>query len=164
MESSAVAQIWHKNGRRSVAQLAADYVVALLARLDTRCLATTEPSSPALLAICRLGEAFALVEAEGQLGRQAPDGNRPGHAMRNKGLTVPDEGVAWQQIRWDPSMMVTGQSPHGKWRLRQRLVKTGGRLLKNARYYWLLLAESHLTRRLVGSMLRRMEGLPLPAG
>ena len=30
--------------------------------------------------------------------------------------------------------------------LQQRLVKTGGRLLKHGRYYWLLLAESHLTR------------------
>ena len=29
--------------------------------------------------------------------------------------------------------------------LQQRLVKTGGRLVKHARYYWLLLAESHLT-------------------
>jgi len=34
--------------------------------------------------------------------------------------------------------------------LQQRLVKTGGRLVKHARYYWLLLAESHLTRRLLG--------------
>jgi hypothetical protein len=48
--------------------------------------------------------------------------------------------------------------------LQQRLVKTGGRLVKHTRYYWLLLAESHLTRRLFGSMLRRMEALPLPAG
>ena len=48
--------------------------------------------------------------------------------------------------------------------LQQRLVNTGGRLVKHARYYWLLLAESHLTRRLFGSMLRRMEGLPLAAG
>jgi Transposase DDE domain group 1 len=47
--------------------------------------------------------------------------------------------------------------------LQQRLVKTGGRLVKHARYYWLLLAESHLTRRLFASMLRRVEGLPLPA-
>jgi hypothetical protein len=29
--------------------------------------------------------------------------------------------------------------------LQQRLVKTGGRLVKHARYYWLMLAESHLT-------------------
>ena len=38
----------------------------------------------------------------------------------------------------------------GNWSLtslQQRLVKTGGRLIKLARYYWLLLAESHLTRR-----------------
>jgi hypothetical protein len=48
--------------------------------------------------------------------------------------------------------------------LQQRLVKTGGRLVKHARYYWLLLAESHLTRRLFGSMLRRIEALPVPAG
>jgi len=48
--------------------------------------------------------------------------------------------------------------------LQQRLVKTGGRLVKHARYYWLLLAESHLTRRLFGSMVRRIEELPLPAG
>jgi hypothetical protein len=48
--------------------------------------------------------------------------------------------------------------------LQQRLVKTGGRLIKHARYYWLLLAESHLTRRLFGSMLRRIAALPSPAG
>jgi len=59
----------------------------------------------------------------------------------------------------------------GKWSLtglQQRLVKTGGRLIKHARYYWLLLAEGHLTRRLFGAMLRRgPEGapaLPAPAG
>ena len=34
-------------------------------------------------------------------------------------------------------------------------VKTRGRVIKHARYYWLLLAESHLTRRLFGNMLRR---------
>lgn len=48
--------------------------------------------------------------------------------------------------------------------LKQRLGKTGARLVEYAHYYWLLLAESHLTRRLFGSMLRRVEALPLPAG
>jgi len=38
--------------------------------------------------------------------------------------------------------------------LQQRLVKTGGRLIKHARYYWLLLAGSHLTRRLFGAMVQ----------
>jgi hypothetical protein len=55
----------------------------------------------------------------------------------------------------------------GNWSLtslQQRLVKTGGRLIKHARYYWMLLAESHLTRRLFGSMLRRIAMLPVPAG
>ena len=46
--------------------------------------------------------------------------------------------------------------------LQQRLVKTGGRLVKHARYYWLLLAEGHLSRRLFGSMLRMIAALPLP--
>ena len=44
--------------------------------------------------------------------------------------------------------------------LHQRLVKTGGRLVKHSRYYWLLLAESHLTRRLFGSMLQRIWACP----
>jgi hypothetical protein len=55
----------------------------------------------------------------------------------------------------------------GNWSLtslQQRLVKTGGRLIKHARYYWLLLAESHLTRRLFASMLRRITMLAVPAG
>jgi len=48
--------------------------------------------------------------------------------------------------------------------LQQRLVKTGGRLVKHPRYYWLLLADSHLRRHLFGSMVRRIEALPVPAG
>ena len=48
--------------------------------------------------------------------------------------------------------------------LQQRLVKTGGRLIKHARYYWLLLAESHLTRRLFGGVLSRIVTLLVPAG
>jgi len=48
--------------------------------------------------------------------------------------------------------------------LQHRLMKTGGRLLKHARYYWLLLAEGHLTRRLFGAILRRLVALPGPAG
>ena len=48
--------------------------------------------------------------------------------------------------------------------LQQRLVKTGGRLVKHARYYWLLPAEGHLSRRLFSSMLRTISALPLPDG
>ena len=48
--------------------------------------------------------------------------------------------------------------------VQQRLVKTGGRLLKHARYYWLLLAEGHLNRRRFGAMLGRIALLPVPTG
>jgi hypothetical protein len=48
--------------------------------------------------------------------------------------------------------------------LQQRLVKTGGRLVKHARYYWLMLAESHLARRLFGSMIRRIDALAVATG
>ena len=43
--------------------------------------------------------------------------------------------------------------------LQQRLFKTGGRLIRHARYFILQLAESHLTRRLFGQILRRIERL-----
>jgi hypothetical protein len=48
--------------------------------------------------------------------------------------------------------------------LQQRIVKTGGRLVKHARYYRLMFAESYLTRRLFGAMLQRIWALPVPAG
>jgi hypothetical protein len=47
--------------------------------------------------------------------------------------------------------------------MQQRLVKTGGRLVKHARYYWLMLAEGHLTRGRFAAMMRRIAMLPLPA-
>jgi hypothetical protein len=48
--------------------------------------------------------------------------------------------------------------------LQPRLVQTGGRLVKHARYYWLLLAEGHLTRRLFGAMAGRIAALPVGTG
>ena len=48
--------------------------------------------------------------------------------------------------------------------LQHRLMKTGGRLVKQARYYWLLLAEGHLNRKLFGEMLNRLAALPVPGG
>ena len=48
--------------------------------------------------------------------------------------------------------------------LQHRLMKTGGRLVKHARYYWLLLAKGHLNRRLFGDMLHRIWALPVPGG
>ncbi len=48
--------------------------------------------------------------------------------------------------------------------LQQWLMKTGGRLVKHARYYWLLLAQGHLNRKLFGEMLNRLAALPVPGG
>jgi hypothetical protein len=45
--------------------------------------------------------------------------------------------------------------------LQQRLVSW---LVKHARYYWLKLAESHLTRQLFASMLRRIGALAVATG
>jgi hypothetical protein len=45
--------------------------------------------------------------------------------------------------------------------LQQRLAKTGGRLIKHARYWWLVLADGRLHRRLFGQMLRRIWGPPV---
>jgi len=44
----------------------------------------------------------------------------------------------------------------------QRLMKTGGRLIKHARYYWLMLAEGHPTRRLFGAIVQRLATLSGP--
>jgi len=48
--------------------------------------------------------------------------------------------------------------------LQQRLVKTGRRLVKHARYYWLMLAEGHLNRRRFGAMLGCIARLPALSG
>ncbi len=44
-------------------------------------------------------------------------------------------------------------------RSRSVLFKTGGRLIRHARYFVLQLAESHLTSRLFGQILGRIERL-----
>jgi hypothetical protein len=68
-------------------------------------------------------------------------------------------GNLWQRLALPKAV--------GNWSLsslQQRLVKTGGWLTKHARHYWLLLAESHLARRLFAGMQDRIAALPSPAG
>lgn len=43
--------------------------------------------------------------------------------------------------------------------LQQRLFKTGGRLIRHARYFMLQLAEGHLTQRLFEQIIGRIERL-----
>lgn len=52
-------------------------------------------------------------------------------------------------------MSIQGLDPHPK---------TGGQVVKHARYYWSLLAESHLTSGLLSGMLRSIAMPPLPSG
>jgi hypothetical protein len=73
--------------------------------------------------------------------------------------------------RGEPVAAAGAAAACGNWSLaslQQRLVKTGGRLIRRARYDWLLPAEGHLARRLFGAMIRRGPGgapaLPAPAG
>ena len=46
--------------------------------------------------------------------------------------------------------------------LQQRLFKTGGRLIRHARYFILQLAETQLTQRLFAQIIRRIERLAWP--
>jgi hypothetical protein len=64
---------------------------------------------------------------------------------------------------WRRLALPVGISDWSLTSLQQRLVKTGGRLVKHARYYWMVLAEGHLTRTRFAAMLRRIALLPLPA-
>jgi hypothetical protein len=48
--------------------------------------------------------------------------------------------------------------------LQQPLVKTEYRLIKHTRYCWLVLAESHVTRRLFGSMPDKIAPSSSPTG
>jgi hypothetical protein len=58
-------------------------------------------------------------------------------------------------------------APIGKWSLtslQERLVKNDERLIQHAQYYWLMLAEGHLPRRLFAGMLQKMVAQPSTAG
>ena len=86
--------------------------------------------------------------------------NKPFQLSFNSSLKVDFQlGNLWRRLALPKAI--------GKWSLtslQQRLVKTGGRLIKHARYYWLLLAESHLTRWLYAGMLRKSAALPVSTG
>ena len=93
-------------------------------------------------------DALVVPSVPGERGAPATErsGVQPGQPLAQTRSAAADQGA--------------GRSPVSS----RRLVKTGGRLVKHARYYWLLLAEGHLTRRLFGDMLRRIWALPVPAG
>ena len=75
-----------------------------------------------------------------------------------------DKSLGWNYFRRMPTKSIKKIAHRSLARLQQRLVKTGGRLVKRARYCRLLLAERHLTRRFFRSRLRRFASLQLPTG
>lgn len=84
---------------------------------------------------------------------------RAGFVVTNLSLLAYDLGNLWRRLVLPKRI--------GAWSLTslpQRLVNTGGRLIKHARYYWLMLAGGHLHRRLFGQMLRRIWALAVPNG
>ena len=87
------------------------------------------------------------------------------HRFRSNGIRLGLSVIAYNLGNlWRRLVLPTRIDNWSLTSLQQRLVKTGGRLVKQARYYWLLLAESYLTRRLFGSTVRRIQLLPLPGG
>ena len=60
--------------------------------------------------------------------------------------------------------LILAHSPQAKGRIERLFGTLQDRLGKHARYYWLLLAESHLTRRLFGAMVGRIEALTIRTG
>jgi hypothetical protein len=79
------------------------------------------------------------------------------------GCVLPSSSVSVRQPSTPSSNRIARIGLWSLTSLQQRLLKTGGRLKKHARCYWLLLAENHLTRRLFAGMLGKIAALPVPA-
>ncbi|MBI3456061.1 MAG: transposase [Candidatus Rokubacteria bacterium] len=108
----------------------------------------------------KAGDLSRLSRSQAVPGRaRDPDPASPG---------LSDDDVARGVIAYNPGNLLRGlvlPLAIQSWSLaslRQRLFKTGGRLLRHARYFILQLAESHLTRRLFGQILGRIERLAWP--
>ena len=90
---------------------------------------------------------------------------RPNQGLKELGVRLWLSVIAYNLGNlWRRLVLPNGIGNWSLTSLQQRLVKTGGRLVKHARYSWLLLAESHLTLRPFAGMVRRIDSLPLPAG
>jgi hypothetical protein len=81
------------------------------------------------------------------------------HARNKRSVTGGNRAILVRGREGKMEIPVENWSPTS---LQQRLVKTGGWLVKHARYYLLLLAEGHRGRRLFARMLRMIVALPVP--
>jgi len=85
-----------------------------------------------------------------EAGLSAKSGQRSESAVNR-----PEQGYSSSCPKRSENCLLTSQ-----W---QRLVKESGGLVKHALYYWLMLAEGHLTRTRFAAMLQRIALLPLSA-
>ena len=98
-----------------------------------------------------------LPQVDGIANRDAKKGPPPARA--GFGVMDPRLGNLWRRVGLAQRIKNWSLTS-----LQHRLMKTGGRLVKHARYYWLLLAEGHLNHKLFGEMLNRLAALPVPGG
>jgi Transposase DDE domain group 1 len=116
-------------------------------------------------AVVRFYNKRGTAEQSIEEGKQAVKMTRLCHRFRSNGvrlwlsLIADNLGNLWRRLALPPPVATWSLTS-----LQQRLVKTGGRLIKHARYSWLLLAEGHLTWPLFAGMLRRIAALPSPPG
>jgi hypothetical protein len=114
--------------------------------------------------VCESEKLRSLTVAARLEGRR----RRPSSTRGSPSVARSGDAARWRARATVPAARQCGfaaEARHGAWpRLQRRLLKTGGRLVKHARYYWLTLAESHLTRRLFGSMVRRIGALAVATG
>jgi hypothetical protein len=102
-------------------------------------------------------------------GRVVDEGRQAVKVMRQSGRRFRSS-----EVRLCPSLNACGPAKRwsqlvlpqriGNWSLgtfEQRLLKAGGRVVKRARYYWLLLAEGDLRRRMFGAIPRSVVALPV---
>ena len=91
-------------------------------------------------------------------GKQAAHWTRPScHRFRANEARLPLSLLAYNLGNlWRRLVLPNRVDAWSLTSLQERLVNAGGRLVKHARNYWLLLAEGRLHRRWFGQMLRRI--------
>jgi Transposase DDE domain group 1 len=117
-------------------------------------------------AVVRFDNRRGTAEQWIKAGQQATHGTRLScHRFRANAVRRPLSVLAYNLGNLWRRLVLPKRIDHwSRTSVQPRLVKTGGRLVKHARYDWLLLAEGHLTRHLFGAMARRIAALPVPAG
>jgi hypothetical protein len=122
-----------------------------------------QPDEFSHLTVVRFSNKRGTAEQWIKEGKQAAHWTRLSPRSSERGPTTAERARVQPRDLWRRLVLPMRIDAWSLTSLQQRLVKTGGRLVKHARYWWLLLAEGHLTRRLFGAMLQPIWALPVPA-